>query len=145
MITTVEYYQRLTSTSNVPAFTFDLSKIIPLYYFLTEDKTEETYYFLTEDQLFFGIILLTSDIENKYQIQIYTPLTCSSASSVINKIPNCGNNKKIEENIKERLKLQKTDTYIQWHDEPKYINKSKIYKNIEEYKELLQKLFLPIF
>jgi hypothetical protein len=143
MITTVEYYQKLTSTSNVPPFTFDLSKIIPLYSSLNEYKTEETYYFLTEDRLFFGIILLTSDIENKYQIQIYTSLTCSSASSVINKIPKCGNNKEIEEKIKERLKLQETDSYVQWYDEPKYVNHdSKICKNVEE---LLQQLFLSIF
>ena len=66
-------------------------------------------------------------------------MVCSSSSSVINKIPNCGNNKEIEKKIKEKLKLQKTDTYVQSYDEPKYVNHdSKNRKNVEE---LLQKLF----
>ncbi len=137
MITEVEYYQTLVSTP--PAFMFNLSKIIPLYHFLSEDKIEEIYYFLTEDKLFFGVILLSDSDPNIYQIQIYTPLSCSSSSSIINNIPNCDGNKKREreEKIKERLKSQKSDIYIQWYNEPKYVEN----KNVKEYREVLQKIF----
>jgi len=143
MLTNVKYYQTLSPTSIVSDFTFDFSKIIPLYYFLSKDNTEETYYFLTEDKLFFGVILLSPDIKNKYQIQIYTPLVCSSYITL--EIPNCDTNlnkinKEIKNKIKDRIKSQKIDVSVKWHDEPKYVED----KNVEEYKEILQKLFLSI-